>query len=112
MPTRPLTFLQRQRAAKQVPPVRKDEGHRPSAAAQGYGRAWRALRVMVLRDQPMCAHCLRAPATDVDHIVAKAKGGDDSRANLVGLCKSCHSRKTVREDGALRAKAYPSPSKK
>ena len=39
------------------------------------------------------------PATDVDHIVARADGGTDDRSNLQPLCHACHSRKTVRENG-------------
>ena len=98
--------MQRLRDAKGPAPVRRDDVARPSAAAQGYGHRWRKLRLMVLRDQPICAACGRAAATDVDHKIAKAKGGDESRENLVGLCHSCHSRKTVREDGALRPRMH------
>lgn len=100
MPTRPSTYLQRLRATGRAKPMRRDEKPRPSASAQGYGRTWQRLRLMVLREEPLCP-CGK-PATEVDHILAKAKGGDDSRENLQGLCKSCHSRKTVREDGALK----------
>ncbi len=106
MPIRPPTYLQRLRDAKQAVPIRRDDGVRPSAAAQGYGHRWRKLRLMILREQPICAACHRAAATDVDHKIAKAKGGDDSRDNLVGLCHSCHSIKTVREDGALRPRLH------
>lgn len=106
MPTAPRTYLQRLRDAKPQP-VRRDEAPRVSPSKLGYGRAWRRLRIMVLRDQPMCAGAgCNQPATEVDHRVAKAKGGDDSRGNLVGLCCSCHSRKSVREDGALRPKSH------
>jgi 5-methylcytosine-specific restriction protein A len=34
---------------------------------------------------------------DIDHIVEKAKGGTDSLSNLRVLCKSCHSKRTVRD---------------
>ena len=99
MPTRPPTYGQRQAALS--PPKRQPAEKRLSASAQGYGHEWRKLRLMVLRSQPICAHCRRAPARQVDHILAKAKGGDDSAANLQGLCARCHSVKSVREDGAL-----------
>lgn len=39
------------------------------------------------------------PATDVDHIISRAKGGTDERSNLQPLCHACHSEKTNREDG-------------
>lgn len=96
MPIRPKTHAERMAATR---PQRIDATPRPSPCKMGYGRTWEKLRLMVLRDQPICAHCQRAPATEVDHIIAKAKGGDNDRANLVGLCKPCHSVKTCREDG-------------
>ena len=34
------------------------------------------------------------PSTDCDHIVPKAEGGSDDRANLQGLCRYHHRRKT------------------
>jgi len=102
MPARLPTYLQRLKAARLAPVVHRDQGDRPSAAAQGDGHRWRKLRLLVISEQPICADCQRAASTDVDHIKAKTKGGDDSRENLVGLCHSCHSRKTYREDGALR----------
>lgn len=102
MPTKPKTHAQRM-ADLRPQPVRYSP--RPSSSAQGYGRTWRRLRLMVLREQPVCADCQREPATEVDHLLAKRKGGTDDMANLVGLCKSCHSRKTCREDGAGWKKA-------
>jgi len=35
--------------------------------------------------------------TEVDHIIPRQDGGDNSRENLQSLCKSCHSRKTAKE---------------
>jgi 5-methylcytosine-specific restriction protein A len=67
-------------------------------------RAWRALRDLVLREEPLCRTCWRetgklVPATEVDHVVAL--GDDPSRAldrqNLQPLCKPCHSVKTLQE---------------
>lgn len=34
----------------------------------------------------------------VDHVVPKSAGGSDLMDNLRTLCRSCHSRKTVREE--------------
>lgn len=73
---------------------------RPSAALRGYGWRWQKLRLMVLRERPLCERCGGA-ATDVDHRTPRARGGDDSFENLQALCHACHSRKTVLEDGGL-----------
>ena len=75
---------------------REQNIHRPSAAAQGYGARWRKLREQVLREEPYCRLC-GAPASEVDHIVPRRRGGTDARSNLQPLCKSCHSSKTMRE---------------
>ena len=63
---------------------------------------WRRKRLWFIRRHPLCAHCLserglRVKAVDVDHIIPLAEGGDDDFDNLQALCKSCHSRKTARE---------------
>lgn len=70
---------------------------RGSAASQGYGARWRKLRTWFLKDHPLCAICGR-PATDVDHIVSKRKGGTDDPENLQALCHACHSAKTAKQD--------------
>ena len=68
-----------------------------SASSRGYGAAWRRLRTMILNRDPICVLCDREPASEVDHIVSKAKGGQDTEENLQGLCRSCHASKTGRE---------------
>jgi len=61
-------------------------------------KRWRMLRRQVLFDQPICAHCDDALATDVDHIKPIEQGGSTwDRANLQPLCTSCHSTKTRQE---------------
>lgn len=80
---------------------------RGSAAARGYGRAWRRRRLAVLREQPMCTEpgCT-LPALDVDHRLAKSKGGSEDRNNLSPVCHQHHSAKTVKHDGGFgRAKS-------
>ena len=69
---------------------------------QGYGIAWKRLRqVVIRRDQGLCQQCKRdgkiRSGTDVDHIVAKSRGGTDDMSNLELLCRSCHASKTARE---------------
>lgn len=78
------------------------DDRRGSASERGYDHQWRKLRLMFLRANPLCVECQRSglvvAATEVDHIVAKSRGGGDDWENLQGLCKSCHSRKTNREN--------------
>lgn len=75
---------------------------RPSAASQGYGAKWRALRARYLKLHPYCEWpaCGEA-ARDVDHIVPKAQGGADEWDNLQALCHAHHSHKTVTRDGGF-----------
>ena len=58
--------------------------------------AWKRLRAQVLAEVPLCEYCppgTVTPATEVDH--KNNNPADNSRANLVSACKSCHSRKTA-----------------
>nr|WP_300312778.1 HNH endonuclease [Halomonas sp.] len=66
------------------------------------GRPWRRQRERILkRDKGLCQPCWRAgrvtPATEVDHIVNLASGGDGSDANLEAICEPCHQVKTLSE---------------
>lgn len=66
--------------------------------------AWQKLRRAILdRDRWTCTTC-GAPATDVDHIVPRSKGGTDAPANLAATCSRCHKAKT-----AADRKERPSP---
>ena len=86
---------------------------------RGYGAAWDKLRRFILaRDKHQCQACLvkhrYTPATEVDHITPKAKGGTDDAENLQALCRSCHQDKTVRDAGhrprqAIGADGWPLP---
>ena len=82
-----------------VPRVKRVDD-RPSACKRGYGRKWQRLRKMKLARRPMC-ECCGSPANEVDHIVALSRGGTNAMDNLQSLCRSCHSRKTVAEDGGF-----------
>lgn len=42
------------------------------------------------------------PTDEVDHILPKSQGGTDDRMNLQGLCRHCHSAKTMRESVGRR----------
>ena len=81
---------------------------RPSAAARGYGSAWRKKRDAFLAKNPTCVDC-GAPSTVPDHypvtraeLVKQGVADPDDERYLVARCASCHSRKTVLSDGALR----------
>lgn len=43
-------------------------------------------RLLVGRECPYCG----APATEIDHIRPRSKGGTNSESNLVGCCHSCN----------------------
>jgi 5-methylcytosine-specific restriction protein A len=96
-----------------VPNGERCEAHRSKAAIGNTyaavvhrwycSKRWKSLRDDVLREQPFCRECAkqgrRILTAEVDHINRHA--GDPylfwNRANLQGLCKSCHSKKT--QDG-------------
>lgn len=82
--------------------------HRTSSASRGYGSQWRRVRERVIaRDGGLCQECLRrggrvTAGNHVDHIKAKASGGDDSLSNLELLCERHHTDKTVADRGGKR----------
>jgi 5-methylcytosine-specific restriction protein A len=74
--------------------------------------AWRALRLVILAEEPLCRHCLArgviAASTEVDHIDGRAATAHDyRRENLQGLCERCHSIKTARENGGFGRASAP-----
>lgn len=78
--------------------------HSKSRQERGYGAAWVRLRHRIMaRDKHLCQSCLASsryvPATQVDHITPKAKGGTDDLTNLQSLCDACHRRKTAEDNG-------------
>lgn len=80
----------------------KPDAIRGSRHQRGYGAAWDRIRQRILkRDEGLCQPCLAEGRTSlgvqVDHIVPKAQGGDDSDANLQAICEACHKAKTARE---------------
>lgn len=61
------------------------------------------LRAFVLRRDPVCKICQRQASTICDHKIPH-KGVWAlfiSVANLQGICKECHDRKTATEDGGF-----------
>ncbi len=72
-----------------------------------YNYQWRKESKAYLKAYPWCVSCKKekryTPATEVDHIIPhnndRALFWD--RTNWQSMCKSCHSRKTVVEDGGF-----------
>jgi 5-methylcytosine-specific restriction enzyme A len=77
---------------------------RPSASARGYDEYWRALRLRILRERPVCEACKRKPATCVDHDTSLRNHGTHDEANLFAYCRTCHNRKGIERDGLLGRK--------
>lgn len=79
----------------------------PHAKDKRYNSArWKRLRLLVLRDSPLCANCHAnhriEPAKVVDHIVRVRDGGEFwDIDNLQTLCQRCHNSKSGRESHGL-----------
>ena len=69
---------------------------------QRYGRAWRRIRARYIQAHPLCEQCEKegrlTPAEEVHHILPLAVGGTHDENNLMALCKSCHSRITIKSN--------------
>ena len=66
---------------------------RGTSTARGYGSGWQRTRLSILnRDGWTCGYCGQ-PATTVDHVTPKSRGGTDDEGNLMAACLSCNSGK-------------------
>ena len=55
---------------------------------------WRKVRAKVIaRDNGICQYC-GEEGDQVDHVVSRKRGGDDSLDNLLTCCRSCNLRKS------------------
>jgi len=62
---------------------------------------WKDQRKRVLaRDQYTCVYC-NGEATQVDHVIPRAKGGTHDLDNLVACCATCNSRKGSRSHASF-----------
>lgn len=78
---------------------------RESSRERGYTWEWEKVRAVYLGRNPLCVLCKPriTAANEVDHIIPHR--GDKELfwnvKNWQALCKSCHSKKTAREDGGF-----------
>ena len=84
----------------------EQEKARNAINSKVYSTNWRRLRLIVLKDQPLCRLCLSMtpsvirPSVEVDHILP-VKDRPDLQytiSNLQALCCHCHSVKTRQEN--------------
>lgn len=80
---------------------RYEQYQRDPATKKRYGRTWEAIRDRYIRERPLCEQCRSegrvTAAREVHHILPLARGGTHDRANLMALCKPCHSAITAKE---------------
>ena len=84
-------------------------GIRGKRLSSGNYHKWRAIRAKVIaRDNGICQYC-GEPGNEADHVVARARGGDDSLENLVCCCRRCNNRKSVTDISVFLGKADTPP---
>jgi 5-methylcytosine-specific restriction endonuclease McrA len=70
--------------------------------------AWRDRRYEVLKRDPECQlkldGCTRK-SQEVDHIIRPADGGSHEIANLRGVCKVCHRKRTLKQSNEGKRRA-------
>jgi len=99
MPKAAISHSAREAAKRRPAEAKEYDRRRGTSAYRGYDSRWRKLAKMILNRDPVCMvpSCWSA-SEEVDHIIPKREGGLDLMSNLQGLCKTCHSRKTRREN--------------
>lgn len=69
---------------------------------------------VMLRDTHQCQYCARRPKVmelNIDHVLPRSRGGEDSWENLVTACRVCNLRKGRRtpEEAGMRLLRAPTP---
>ena len=74
---------------------------KPTATKRMTGRRLQAARAELFTANPLCVECSRLGrvklATQRDHIIPLAEGGQDVPENTQGLCHDCHEGKSLAE---------------
>ena len=71
---------------------------------------WKKIRIQVLRrDAYTCAYC-GDTANEVDHRIAKVKGGEDTLDNLVAACRRCNIQKKDQDEAVFLAQRSTPPA--
>ena len=71
---------------------------------------WKKIRLEILRrDSYTCAYCGDV-ANEVDHIVPKVKGGEDTHDNLVAACRLCNIQKKDKDQAVFLAQRSTPPA--
>lgn len=77
------------------------KSHKLTTTQRGLGYGWQKTRIKKLAQEPLCEICLKdnrtSPASEVDHITPRHKGGTSAWSNLQSICKECHKAKTKEE---------------
>ena len=63
---------------------------------------WEKRRAIVLKREPICYLCHKAPSTQVDH---QEPNDNHDLENLRGVCTPCHRRKTLIENNGGSARS-------
>jgi 5-methylcytosine-specific restriction protein A len=108
MPTRPKTFRPAGTSARKAAPRRETRQQR------GYTDSWLEYAAWY-RSQPenvLCACGCRRPSEHVDHIIPAEPGSDEwwDMEGHQALARACHTRKTIRFDGAYGKSPDVSPA--
>lgn len=122
MPSRPPIHRPQPRAREVQVQRQVDDRVRGTATKRGYSSKWSRAAKGYIAKHPLCVECQRQGrvtlSAEADHIIPHRYGeamdsGDqdaidrarhllwDFDRNVQALCKSCHSRKTVQEDGGF-----------
>jgi 5-methylcytosine-specific restriction endonuclease McrA len=69
---------------------------------------------VMLRDGHQCQYCARRPSVrdlNIDHVLPRSRGGEDSWENLVTACRGCNLRKGWRtpDEASMRLIRAPLP---